>query len=312
MVMVDLDADPDLVAPAVEGADLRRLLRLDHRPTRRRDRARRLDRVVHALPSDVLVEPRGGSVVAGVATAATAVAAGHPRVSRNFRRAGRKGFEDSVIRRQQPVQPPSPPQPVVAPAGGVTRALPEPAATVPTAPGRERSTSRPTRAGEASAANWRSRGHGAQHLRGDVGSRCPSHGEQTRSADEDGQGQHTTPPMIMRPEYESGVSAAEPDRSGPPLPVRPRVRCPPPPRSPGPPRRQRQGAAAAGAAGLAAGAAGHRGRRRGSPWRWRRWRPQATTWLAAVVMDSDTRYRSLPLVAMTWRRAVFSVMSFSR
>ncbi len=39
---------------------------------------------------------------------------------------------------------------------------------------------------------------------------------------------------------------------------------------------------------------------------------EATTWLAAVVMDSDTRYRSLPLVAMTWRRAVFSVMSFSR
>ena len=47
MVMVDLDADPDVIAPAGGGgADLRRILRLDHRPARRRDRARRLDCVV--------------------------------------------------------------------------------------------------------------------------------------------------------------------------------------------------------------------------------------------------------------------------
>ena len=47
MVMVDLDADPEVDRPPGRGrADLRRLLRLDDRSTRGRDRARRLDCVV--------------------------------------------------------------------------------------------------------------------------------------------------------------------------------------------------------------------------------------------------------------------------
>ncbi|VAZ63571.1 hypothetical protein LAUMK22_05412 [Mycobacterium kansasii] len=33
---------------------------------------------------------------------------------------------------------------------------------------------------------------------------------------------------------------------------------------------------------------------------------------AAVVTDNDTRYLSAPELARTWRREVFSVMSFSR
>lgn len=35
LVMVDLDADPEVLAAAVEGAHLRRVLRLDHRSARR-------------------------------------------------------------------------------------------------------------------------------------------------------------------------------------------------------------------------------------------------------------------------------------
>ena len=38
----------------------------------------------------------------------------------------------------------------------------------------------------------------------------------------------------------------------------------------------------------------------------------ATAWLAAVVTVSVTRYRSEPDYAITLRREVFSVMSFSR
>ena len=38
----------------------------------------------------------------------------------------------------------------------------------------------------------------------------------------------------------------------------------------------------------------------------------ATAWLAAVVTDSVTRYRSGPAAAITWRRDVLRIMSFCR
>ncbi|AQT82429.1 hypothetical protein B1R94_29090 [Mycolicibacterium litorale] len=57
MVMVDLDADPDLIEPAVEGADLRRLL--GWTIGQLEGEIERDDWIVlSALPSDVLVEPR--------------------------------------------------------------------------------------------------------------------------------------------------------------------------------------------------------------------------------------------------------------
>ena len=84
-------------------------------------------------------------------------------------------------------------------------------------------------------------------------------------------------------------------------------------------RPQLAGGGAAGSAGAAAGAAGAvvATTAAGSATR----KPltmasvalaAATAWLAAVVTDSVTRYRSGPVVAITCRRDVLRIMSFCR
>ena len=117
--MVDLDADPDAIAPVVEGVRIfAGLLRLDDRPARGRDRARRLDCAVR-VANRCAGRAAGRPVGAGAApSAAAVVAAGQPpdRHQPQLKRRCAEAFslQDSVQVAQAPPQPPA--------AAGVLRA----------------------------------------------------------------------------------------------------------------------------------------------------------------------------------------------